>query len=619
MILGTAGHVDHGKTALVRALTGVDTDRLPEEKRRGITIELGFAPLVLDGAPPIGVVDVPGHEAFVRTMLAGATGVDLALLVVATDEGVMPQTREHLAILNLLGVRGGVVALTKSDVAEPDWAQLVEDEVRSAIAGGALERAEIVRCSAVTGDGIDRLKAAITRAALAIPARDADDLFRMPVDRAFSVKGTGTVVTGTVWSGALGADELVQLLPAGTEARVRNLEQHGAAVPEVGVGARAAIALAGVDRAEIGVRGTVLVRTGDPWVSSRVLRADVALLDGAPVVGSRTRVRFHLGTADLGARIVAVGGPVHPGVRIPVRIMLDAPVVARAGDRFVIRSASPAATIGGGIVTDPEPPSRRAKPWPATTATDEQRLAWMLAEAGGKGLTAGSLPTRIGRRPADIDLLVARAKRTLVRVGARLFDADVAKTTELKCLATIRLAHEQHPLEPGLPVQAIRSSVHVAAELVDACIARLVEAGKITVAGGLAARAGWTAGGGDADSQRSAAVLAALKAAGPRPPSLDELAATHGKDVFAILKMLVRRGDLIAVASDRYFSRESVDQLVSTVEVALAGGAELTASQLREAIGVTRKYLIPFLEYCDRQGITLRKGDGRVLGAPRKP
>jgi selenocysteine-specific elongation factor len=230
-----------------------------------------------------------------------------------------------------------------------------------------------------------------------------------------------------------------------------------------------------------------------------------------------------------------------------------------------------------------------------------------------------SLPIRIGRRPVDIDLLLARAKRTLVRVGARLFDADVAKTTELKCLATIRLAHEQHPLEPGLPVQAIRSSVHVAAELVDACIARLVEAGKITVAGGLAARAGWTAGGGDADSQRSAAVLAALKAAGPRPPSLDELAATHGKDVFAILKMLVRRGDLIAVASDRYFSRESVDQLVSTVEVALAGGAELTASQLREAIGVTRKYLIPFLEYCDRQGITLRKGDGRVLGAPRKP
>jgi selenocysteine-specific elongation factor len=296
VILGTAGHIDHGKTTLVRALTGVDTDRLPEEKRRGITIELGFAPLALDEpsfSGTLGVVDVPGHDAFVRTMLAGATGVDLALLVIAADEGVMPQTREHLAILTLLGVRGGVVALTKSDLVDSDWVALVVDDVRKLLAGTALDGAEVVPCSATTGAGLQQVRAALAAAAARMPQRNPDDLTRMPLDRAFSVKGTGTVVTGTLWSGAIERESTVRLFPHGGVARVRSVESHGAAVDRGLPGTRVAVALAGVDREEVS-HGGVLVSGDDAWKESTVLRADVALLDDAKPLGVRTRVRSTL-------------------------------------------------------------------------------------------------------------------------------------------------------------------------------------------------------------------------------------------------------------------------------------------------------------------------------------
>ncbi|PYP61418.1 MAG: selenocysteine-specific translation elongation factor, partial [Gemmatimonadetes bacterium] len=300
MILGTAGHIDHGKTTLVRALTGVDTDRLPEEKRRGITIELGFAPLRLDGVGTIGVVDVPGHEGFVRTMLAGATGIDLALLVVAADESVMPQTREHFAILRLLGVTRGVVALTKCDLVDDEWRALVVEDVRALLADSPLADAAVVGTSSVTGAGLAELRAAIADAARAVPARAADDLFRMPVDRAFTIKGTGTVVTGTVWSGRLTRDGTVRVMPGDRTVRVRGLETHGDQVQVAEPGHRTAIALAGVDVADV-QRGSFLVADA-AWRPSNVLRAEVVLLDDAPqTLRARTAVRFHLGAADVGA------------------------------------------------------------------------------------------------------------------------------------------------------------------------------------------------------------------------------------------------------------------------------------------------------------------------------
>src|ERR1019366_5073022 len=461
VILGTAGHLDHGKTALVKALTGVDTDRLPEEKRRGITIELGFAPLALESpaySGTLGVVDVPGHEAFVRTMLAGATGVDLALLVVAADEGVMPQTREHLQILTLLGVRGGAVALTKSDLVDDDWMRLVEEDVRDLLRGSPLDTVSIVPCSAMTGQGLDALRTALAGAAGAVPARDAADLVRLPIDRAFSVRGTGTVGSGT-----LERDAIVRLFPPGRAARVRALESHGRQVDRVLAGSRVAVALAGVDRDEV-ARGAVLVAESDPWHPSAVLRADVALLDDAVPLGVRTRVRFHLGTTEVGARVVAAGGRVEPGAIVPVRVSLDEPVIARAGDRFVLRAASPSVTIGGGVVSDPRPPARRAKPWPETNARGAKRLGWVVAEGAGEGFALRDVPVRIGVTPRESASVVAEAVG-VTRIGDRLYADALGATLRARLVEMVSSSHATHPLEPGLSLQHARSVLNVTDEL----------------------------------------------------------------------------------------------------------------------------------------------------------
>ena len=419
MILGTAGHIDHGKTTLVRALTGVDTDRLPEEKRRGITIELGFAPLVLPELGTVGVVDVPGHEAFVRTMVAGAAGIDVALLVIAADEGVMPQTREHLAILSLLGVSLGVVALTKRELVDPDWLALVEDDVRATLAASPLADAPIIAVSALTGQGMPELREALREMLCAVPARRSDADFRLPIDRAFTVKGTGSVVTGTVWSGALERDASVRILPGGEQLRVRGLHAHGSAVPRVEAGDRAALALANIDVAALD-RGAVVVQ-GSAWRATRVLRADIALLPDCDVeLGPRTRVRLHLGTSEVGARLVVRDVALVGGAHVPARLVLDAPIVARAGDRFVIRSASPVATLGGGIVTDPHAPVR-ARPWPGVGLTSLERLDLLTREGGANGVLVGDLPVRVGVARGDIDALILGLRLAAPHTNARGF------------------------------------------------------------------------------------------------------------------------------------------------------------------------------------------------------
>jgi selenocysteine-specific elongation factor len=613
MILGTAGHIDHGKTALVRALTGVDTDRLPEERRRGITIELGFAPLVLDGIGTVGVVDVPGHEAFVRTMLAGATGIDLALLVVAADEGVMPQTREHLAILSLLGVSGGVIALTKRDlVSDAEWLELVADDLRAAVAGTPLADALVVPTSVVAGSGVAELKRAIGEAARRVPARTAEDLFRMPVDRSFSVRGTGTVVTGTVWSGTVRRDDIVRILPGERTSRVRGVQTHGAAVETAHPGARAAIALVGLEPSEV-PRGSVLVSDGS-WNPTRTLRAEVTLLeDAAGALRPRTRVRFHLGTADVGARVVAAGGPLESGSRRGARISLDEPVVARAGDRFVLRSASPVATIGGGTVLDPLPPSRRSRPWPAEPREEVDRLCLLLSEAGAHGVERGALAVRLGVRPAEVDA-VARAAGAGVRaVGARYYAATAADAIAGRLAALLAELHAKAPLEPGASLQMVRAQLAASGELVDDTLRRLVGAGQIELEGGIVRQAGWT----PRPSREQEALLAglddALVAADREPPSVGELTATLGPGVPALLRFLERRGRVVQVEPERYYAAGAVDRLLTSLRQGMEPARIYSPAELREVLGVSRKYLIPFLEFCDRRQITERRADGRVL------
>ena len=610
MILGTAGHIDHGKTSLVRALTGVDTDRLPEEKRRGITIDLGFAPLVLDGAGTLGVIDVPGHEAFVRTMVAGATGVDLALLVVAADEGVMPQTREHLAILRLLGVRAGVVALTKADLVDEEWLALVSDDVRAAIASGPLADAPIVPVSAVTGVGLDALRAALADAVRSVPARVVDDLFRMPVDRAFTIRGTGTVVTGTVWSGALARDAALRLYPAGDVVRVRGLQAHGSIVDRIVAGQRAAIALAGVELSRV-ARGAVLV-AGDAWRPTAVLRADVALLADAPrTVGPRSALRLHLGTSEVGARVVAPGGPLVPGDARPARIVVDEPVVSRAGDRFVLRGGSPTATVGGGIVTDPLAP-RRARPWRRVEHTPAEALAHFLEEAGVAGLAMSELPVRLGVSRRELDDLLASAGSW--QVDDRLYPRDVRDVVGAQIVDTIAAHHAARPLDAAAPRQWLRTRVRAPEPLVDAVIDALVREGRLAVEQGEIRLAEFAPRLSGRLATTAAALRERLAAAGSEPPTLEELAAQLALDpaeLASVARMLARDGELVVVEPGRYYARAALADLVARLQAGMAPNADYGPAELRESVGLTRKFLIPFLEYCDRMGHTVRNEQGR--------
>ncbi|MCE9601206.1 MAG: selenocysteine-specific translation elongation factor [Gemmatimonadetes bacterium] len=618
MILGTAGHIDHGKTSLVRALTGVDTDRLPEEKRRGITIALGFAPLQLDGVGTIGVVDVPGHEAFVRTMLAGASGIDLALLVIAADEGVMPQTREHLAILSLLGVKAGVVALTKSDLVDDDLRELVTEDVRATLAGTTLADAPIIPVSSVTGAGLNDLRAAIRAAAALVPARAADDPWRMPVDRVFSVAGAGTVVTGTAWTGTIAREASVRILPLGRTARVRSLESHGAAAASVGAGTRVALALVGVDREEVS-HEAVLVRAEDPWEPSRVLRADVALLPHAPTITARRWVRFHLGTADVGARIVAVGGPVTPGASRAVRLLLDAPVVMRAGDRFVLRTGGAEGTVGGGVVTDPLPPSRRAKPWPRTGAPDGERLEWMLLESGASGLEVASLPLRLGLRPALVERILKDLQK-VVRIEERLVRQPVLTALRATLIELVERTHAEQPLAPGVDRQAARAVLSPNAALADEVIRRAERAGLIVVEGATLRAVAFQAGASEGATSARDRLLDRLRGAGVEPPGLAELVTELGPEVPALLRLLDKEKRIVMVALDRPFSREGVAELLGRLRTFVKAGTAYSPAELRDALGISRKWLIPFLEWCDRQRISLRRDDGRTFGTiPENP
>ena len=622
MILGLAGHIDHGKTTLVRALTGVDTDRLPEEKRRGITIELGFAPLRLDGGITLGVVDVPGHEAFVRTMLAGASGIDLALLVVAADEGVMPQTREHLAILDLLGVRAGIVALTKCDLVDGDWLELVEEDARTLVAAEgnrALAEAPIVRTSASSGEGIDALRDALAELARNVPPRTDDDVFRMPVDRAFTVKGPGTVVTGTVWSGRLRRDATVRLLPDDRTARVRALQTHGDSIDAVSAGARAAVALVGVEVADV-PRGTVIATTDAPWQPSRILRGDVELLANAPVpVGPRTVVRLHVGTSEVGARIIAAGGPIAPGERRPARVALDAPLALRAGDRFVLRGASPPETIGGGVVTDPSA-TPRSKPFPSVSLEVEQRLALLLREAGAAGLEIAALPVRLGVTPAAAASLAGTADRTssATVIAGRLVSNSALEALHDTLLGDLAAHHATSPLEPGVSLQHVRSRLHAPPPIVDAVLAQATRNAEVESENGVLRLAGWRPTLTDTERELSDRILALLQHAGSEPPSAGELSAQlGGRPVEPLLRLLERDGRVVQVENDRWYAAASLAELVQRLRDGMEPGRTYGPSELREFLGFSRKYLIPFLEWCDKTGLTSRSPTGRVLSLTR--
>lgn len=616
-VIGTAGHIDHGKTALVKALTGVDTDRWEEEKRRGITIDLGFAPLPLGDDIQASVVDVPGHEGFVRNMLAGATGIDVALLVIAADEGLMPQTEEHLAIVELLGVRRGIPVITKRDLVEGDWLDLVRAEIAERLSASRVRWEPAVATSVVTGAGLDDVRDAVRRVAMDLVSRPATDLFRLPIDRVFAVAGAGTVVTGSTWSGAVAVGETVRLLPLDRTARVRSIEVHGQPADRAEPGRRTALALVGVDKAEL-ARGHVAV-TGSGWRGTTLLDATVEILATArKPISSRTRLRVHLGTAEVLARVVQVRS-IGPGESGLARFVLETPLVARGGDRFVLRSFSPVTTIGGGVVLDPfperRPRLRQRRLTPGQPASERVRL--LALEAGLAGLPVSSIPVRVGVGPDQVDDVIAEAGDPLVRVDGVLVGREPLTASAERLAEVLRRHHAAHPLDPGMSLQALRAALGPPpppVAVVDAVLRLGADRGTFEIDGSVARLRGWRPAFDARTSGIREGLSRRLAEARWQIPTVTELEREFPDvPVRALLSHLVREGVAEQIDQERYAARAALEEFRAALDAALAEGGAATPAELRDRFGLTRKYLIPLLEWADRRGITRRAGDARVL------
>ena len=613
-VVGTAGHIDHGKTALVKALTGVDTDRWEEEKRRGITIDLGFAPLPLPGGIQASVVDVPGHEAFVKNMLAGATGIDVALLIIAADEGIMPQTEEHLAIVELLGVRRGIPVLTKRDLVDDEWLALVRTEVAARLERSRIPWRASIAVSALKSEGLEDLRKALVEVVEDLRERPADDLFRLPIDRVFSLPGAGTVVTGSTWSGTVAAGASVRLLPLDRDVRVRSIQVHSHDADQAGPGRRTALALVGVAKEEID-RGHVAV-TGTGWAATSTLDVALELLPTAKKpLAVRTRIRVHLGTAEVLGRVAQVRA-IAPGETSVARLLLERPLVARGGDRFVIRSFSPVTTIGGGAVLDPFPPKRPrvSERGLATSQPPAERLGRFVEEAGLAGLRVGDIAVRVGVLASDVPTTIAAAGKGILSVGDVLV-ARRAIAAEVDRLAAVVAAHHaQHPLDAGLSLQALRAGVSAPAPVLDLLVEHGVkkQAWELAEGGAVVRVPGWRAQAGDAGGR----LAQRLAEARWQIPTVSELQREFSDpSVPALLAHLAREGSVERVDQERYALKQALEEFRRAVEETLRELGAATPAQFRDRLGLTRKYLIPLLEWADRRGITSRKGDTRVLRA----
>jgi selenocysteine-specific elongation factor len=631
-ILGTAGHIDHGKTALVRALTGVDTDRLPEEKARGITIDLGFAELATPGVDSIGVVDVPGHEDFVRTMVAGATGTDVMLLVVAADEGVMPQTREHLAIVEILAVPRLVVALTKTDLVDDEWLALVNEEVRDILAGTPYAEAPVVPTSCRTGAGLDELRIRLFEAAAHAPERADDDLSRLPVDRSFTVQGIGTVVTGTLWSGTVSAGDRARILPGSAEARVRSVQVHGRDTARARAGERTALALAGLDRVAA-ERGSVVV-TDPTWASSSTLTLRAHLLPSAPrSLDPGARVRVLLGTAEAMARCAFLEGrePLSPGAAAWIQLRLEEPVLARAGDRVVLRSYSPVLTVGGGVVAEPLAPRRRRMDGEERRALDAlvtgdpfQRVVAAVELGGWRGAMAGTLPQGCGVSPSAVRAALDRLEADGgVVVRGMAFARGVVRQAEAQVVEALDRGHASDPLRASVPLERLREALPSWASplLAEGVVAGLHRAGRLELAGGGARRPGYRVAPTPDQEAACRALLDVFEAAGLSPPFVGELpeALRARGDLFPLLRFLESEGRLRTVGEGLLVSSRALDEAAEVIGSTLGGRTGLGPADFREALPVSRRHLMPLLAHFDGIGVTVRQGSLRQVPGREGP
>jgi selenocysteine-specific elongation factor len=628
VIVGTAGHIDHGKTALVKALTGIDADRLEEEKRRGITIDIGFAHLELPAPGSetlrLGFVDVPGHERFVRNMLAGIGGIDLVLLVIAADESIKPQTREHFDICRLLSVRRGITVLTKSDLVDPETLDVVRLEVEDFLRGTFLDpsHAPIVALSSLTGAGMDDLKRALVRVALEVPARDSTSLARLPIDRVFSMKGFGTVVTGTLISGAIQKEAELEVFPKGKQVRVRGIQVHTAPSDEAVAGQRTALNLAGATTEEL-ARGMTLA---PPAIFNATSRVDVqlSLLPSAKPLKDRARVHFHSYTSETIATVVLYGKKqIAPGETSFAQLRLTDSTLLLPGDRFIIRKFSPVITIGGGVVVENAPAAkvRDAVAYTAYLASlaGESRsdaLRARVAFAGAHGLSLAEAVARTGWTSSQV-LAVSSKIPDIIRVNEILIAKSALEALRAKLLASLDSFHRKNPLVPGISREELRGSfLGASPEVFAHTIESAVKEKKIEFSGDLVRLAGRSVAMKDEEAESQKTIENAFAAAGLKVPALkDVLAGLKVDKVRAqkIVTLLLRDKVLVKISEDLVFHRDSLADLRKRMTAQKAQSPKIDVARFKDLTGVTRKYAIPLLEYLDREHVTRRVGDERVI------
>ncbi|MBA4395920.1 MAG: selenocysteine-specific translation elongation factor [Syntrophus sp. (in: bacteria)] len=630
IVLGTAGHVDHGKTSLIKAITGIDTDRLKEEKERGITIELGFASLTLPGGQTLGVVDVPGHERFIRNMVSGAAGIDLVVLVIAADEGVMPQTKEHLQICSLLGLKKGLVALTKADLVDEDWQDLVTEDIRTFLKGTFLEASSIIPVSALTGAGLQELLQALHQVASGIEEKGDAGLFRLPIDRVFSMKGFGTVVTGTLVSGNIRTGEDVAVLPHRISSRIRGIQVHNQSVSLAESGQRTAINLQGIEKTTI-ARGDVLTRPGTLETTRRLDVYFDYLPTNEKKLKHRALVRFHTGACEVMARINFLDrDDIAPGDKAFAQLFLAAPAVIMAGDCFVIRGYSPVTTIGGGVVVDPL--SRKHKRYSKQTlhelehlqhGDDLERIATMIERSSFSGIDLHELVIRTGFPQVQLKkrleaLFSQRQAILLDREETRVIAFKAYQDTQEKLISEISIFHAKFPLQEGMSRQELRTKVgsFVSPRLFHAVMRDLEKNGRLIVDRENLRLPDHSVHlrGEMEDLRQDIADL--YRNAGLAPPSVREVTerfAAQKSRVGSVLNVMLKEGSLVKINEDLYFDQAALARLREDYKNLLMKEGKASPVSFKALTGLSRKFIIPLLEYFDMTKLTVRSGEHRVL------
>ena len=629
-VLGTTGHVDHGKTALIKALTGVDTDRLKEEKKRGITIELGFASLALPSGQTLGIVDVPGHEKFIKNMVSGAAGIDLVMMVIAADEGIMPQTKEHLHICSLLGISKGIVALTKIDLVEKEWLELVKSEITEFLQGTFLEGAPILPVSAVKQEGLTDLIKAIDATVSKISEKADDGIFRLPVDRVFTMKGFGTVVTGTLVSDHIKVGEEIEILPGDITARIRGIQVHNQTVEDAWAGQRTAINLQGVEKSAI-ERGNVLVRPKTVWPSQRLDVFVEFLASNSKSLKNRALVRLHTGTSEIIARITLLDkDELAPGQKAFAQLILANKDVIVAGDRFVLRSYSPITTIGGGQIIDPLPLKHKRQNEKIIADLNilqsgslPEKISVIMERTGFSGINLRGLNFRLGVnmkkiREALDNLFSGRKAILLDSDDITVISAYFYNQLEELIGKNIATYHQKNPLQEGISKEQLKETIgrSISAKLFNLALRNLGKKETIVSDKDNVRLAGHQVQlAGDLDSLRHD-IARIYKEAGLTPPSLtDVVNAFKDQKVNAqnIIKLMLKDGDLIKINEDMCFSSGALSKLRDDYKAMLAKDGKATPATFKDLTGLSRKYIIPLMEYFDVNKLTVRVGDHRIL------